>query len=89
MCRISQSGQGSPALQRGIGRDYRDHHFIPEVEHKLDYGDRYFYAPQSFTDAQGRRIIFGWIQEGRGVEAQIASRLVRSDVAAARPVAWA
>lgn len=53
--------------------NYRDHHFIPEVEHKLDYGDRYFYAPQSFTDAQGRRIIFGWIPEGRGVEAQIAS----------------
>ena len=52
--------------------DYRDHHFIPEVEHKLDYGDRHFYAPQSFTDAQGRRIIFGWIHEGRGAEAQLA-----------------
>ncbi len=52
--------------------DYRDHHFIPEVEHKLDYGDRHYYAPQSFTDAQGRRISFGWIQEGRGVEAQLA-----------------
>ena len=55
-----------------VGR-YQDHHLIPEVEHKLDYGDRHFYAPQSFTDAQGRRIIFGWLHEGRGTEAQIAS----------------
>lgn len=53
--------------------DYRDHHFIPEIEHKLDYGDRHFYAPQSFTDAQGRRIIFGWVHEGRTAEAQQAS----------------
>ncbi len=53
--------------------DYRDYHFFPEVEHKLDYGDRHFYAPQSFTDAQGRRIIFGWIHEGRGAEAQLQS----------------
>ena len=55
-----------------VGR-YRDHQFIPEVEHKLDYGDRHFYAPQSFTDAQGRRISVGWVQEGRSVEAQLAS----------------
>lgn len=53
--------------------DYRDHHFIPKIEHKLDYGDRHFYAPQSFTDAQGRRIIFGWVHEGRTAEAQLAS----------------
>ena len=52
---------------------YRDHQLMPDVEHKLDYGDRHFYAPQSFTDAQGRRIIFGWVQEGRSVEAQLAS----------------
>jgi beta-fructofuranosidase len=52
---------------------YRNHQLIPDVLHKLDYGDRHFYAPQSFTDAQGRRIIFGWIYEGRDVEAQLAS----------------
>jgi beta-fructofuranosidase len=45
----------------------------PQVEHKLDYGDRYFYAPQSFTDAEGRRIVFGWMYEGRSVEEQLAS----------------
>ena len=52
---------------------YRDHHLVPEVEHKLDYGDRHFYAPQSFTDAQGRRIVFGWVHEGRGAQEQLAS----------------
>jgi beta-fructofuranosidase len=52
---------------------YHDQQLLPEVEHKLDYGDRHFYAPQSFTDARGRRIIFGWVQEGRSVEAQLAS----------------
>jgi beta-fructofuranosidase len=52
---------------------YRDRRLVPDVEHKLDYGDRHFYAPQSFTDSQGRRIIFGWLHEGRSVEAQIAS----------------
>jgi beta-fructofuranosidase len=53
--------------------NYRDLQLIPDVAHKLDYGDRHFYAPQSFTDAQGRRIIFGWVQEGRSAEAQLAS----------------
>jgi beta-fructofuranosidase len=52
---------------------YHDHRLVPEVEHKLDYGDRYFYAPQSFTDNQGRRIIFGWANEGRSQEAQRAA----------------
>lgn len=52
---------------------YRDHQLMVDVVHKLDYGDRHFYAPQSFTDAQGRRIIFGWIYEGRDADAQLAS----------------
>jgi beta-fructofuranosidase len=53
--------------------NYGDKRFVPDVEHKLDYGDRHFYAPQSFTDAYGRRIMFGWIYEGRSIEAQLAS----------------
>lgn len=31
----------------------------------LDLGLRHFYAPQSFTAADGRRIQFGWAQEAR------------------------
>jgi beta-fructofuranosidase len=49
---------------------YHDHRLVPEVEHKLDYGDKHFYAPQSFSDNQGRRIVFGWAIEGRNLEAQ-------------------
>lgn len=33
---------------------------------RLDYGGHHFYAPQSFTDPDGRRVMFGWVQEGRG-----------------------
>lgn len=31
----------------------------------LDLGLRHFYAPQSFTAADGRRSQFGWAQEAR------------------------
>lgn len=33
--------------------------FIPETEHYCEFGPD-FYAPQSFTDANGRRILIGW-----------------------------
>lgn len=39
--------------------------FAPRALHRLDYGRRYFYAPQSMRDEIGRRIMFGWLQEGR------------------------
>ena len=52
---------------------YAAHHFTPETVEKLDYGDNYFYAPQTVRDAQGRRLIWGWIQEGRSKPAQIAA----------------
>ena len=85
---ISSWDKGQLHYSVAMVGSYRDQPFVPDVVHKLDYGDRHFYAPQSFTDAQGRRIIFGWIHEGRGAEAQLASRLVGGDVAAARPIAW-
>ena len=37
----------------------------------MDAGERYFYAPQSTVDSSGRRIAFGWAQEGRDETAQI------------------
>ena len=49
---------------------YRDHHFVPDAVHKLDFGDRHFCAPYTMSDSQGRRILWGWIGEGRTVEAQ-------------------
>ncbi|MGW8883735.1 glycoside hydrolase family 32 protein [Streptomyces sp. NPDC055749] len=48
---------------------YEGDSFVPRALHRLDYGQRYFYAPQSTKDALGRRIMFGWLQEGRDEDA--------------------
>jgi beta-fructofuranosidase len=50
---------------------YRQHRFTPEYQGVVDDGG-YFYAPQSFTDDQSRRIMFGWLWEGRDEAAQRA-----------------
>jgi len=52
---------------------YADHRFTPRILGKLDFGDMLFYAPQTFLDDKGRRIMFGWIKEGRSDEAQRAA----------------
>ncbi len=44
---------------------YQDHRFRPERRDVVDYG-RYFYAPRSLSDTAGRRLMWGWIREGRG-----------------------
>ncbi len=44
--------------------DYADHRLAPRVEGLLDLGWS-FYAPQSFRDDRGRRIMFGWLREER------------------------
>ncbi|MEU4197109.1 glycoside hydrolase family 32 protein [Kribbella sp. NPDC026611] len=49
--------------------DYADGKFVARSLHVLDYGLRHFYAPQSMTDVRGRRIAYGWIQEGRSGDA--------------------
>ncbi len=51
---------------------YADQRFTPTSTHDLDIGG-HFYAPQSFRDKQGRRIMFGWLWEGRSREAQDAA----------------
>ncbi|MCU1516591.1 MAG: fructan 6-exohydrolase [Pseudarthrobacter sp.] len=50
---------------------YSGNSFVPAKLHRLDYGGRYFYAPQSFQDESGRRIMFGWLQEGRSESAMV------------------
>lgn len=52
---------------------YSGNTFTPENLLRLDYGGRFFYAPQSFEDEAGRRVMFGWLQEGRGEDAVQAS----------------
>jgi beta-fructofuranosidase len=51
---------------------FDDHRFNPRSQAVLDAGG-YLYAPQSFADAQGRRIMFGWLWEGRAESAQRAA----------------
>ncbi|MFH9242074.1 glycoside hydrolase family 32 protein [Streptomyces anulatus] len=48
---------------------YEGDTFTPDRLHRLDYGGRYFYAPQSTRDDRDRRIMFGWLQEGRDEDA--------------------
>ena len=48
---------------------YRDHRFAPELSGDVDAGG-HLYAPQVFEDMRGRRILFGWLWEGRSKESQ-------------------
>ncbi len=40
--------------------DYKGYHFTPKCCDKVDYGPE-FYAPQTFLDSRGRRILIGWM----------------------------
>lgn len=54
-----------------IGR-YQDYRFAPEQEGLFDLSFLY-YAPKSFLDGQGRRIMWGWLREARTQEAYVAA----------------
>src|SRR5262245_16373815 len=51
---------------------YVDQRFTPEPIGEVDVGG-HFYAPQSLRDERGRRIMFGWLWEGRSHEAHEAA----------------
>jgi beta-fructofuranosidase len=51
---------------------YADCSFIPEIRGVLDYGG-HFYAPQTMPDDNGRRLMWGWLWEGRSDQAQRAA----------------
>ena len=51
---------------------YRDHRFVPERTGIVDDGGAY-YAPQVTRDERGRWLMWGWLREGRDVEAQKAA----------------
>ncbi|MGQ9479763.1 MAG: glycoside hydrolase family 32 protein, partial [Thermoproteota archaeon] len=50
---------------------YAEHEFQIERKGKIDGGN--YYAAKSMPDERGRRILFGWIMEGRSTAAQWAS----------------
>ncbi|MBI5957667.1 MAG: glycoside hydrolase family 32 protein, partial [Chloroflexi bacterium] len=49
--------------------DYVDHQFIPSVQGKTDYGP-YFYAALTLLDDRQHRLMWGWLKEGRTLDAQ-------------------
>ena len=49
---------------------YRDRRFTPESEGVLDAGGS-LYAPQTFLDEKGRRVLIGWLRETRSKEEQV------------------
>ena len=51
--------------------DYVDQQFRPEHSGILDHA--YFYAPFTMEDARGRRLLWGWLREGRSEEAHVAA----------------
>ncbi len=51
--------------------DYADQQFVPETSGILDHA--YFYAPFTMEDARGRRLLWGWLREGRSEEAHVAA----------------
>ncbi len=58
-----------PAANRVFYRvgTYVNHRFTPEVEGFIDHA--YLYAPLTTLDEQGRRLMWGWLREGRAIEA--------------------
>jgi beta-fructofuranosidase len=45
---------------------YKDNHFEPDCWRPVDLGGpTVYYAPNSFEDSRGRRILWGWVMAGR------------------------
>lgn len=67
------------AWDRGLGARhsmvargrYRDDRFEIEGYQRLDLGNLHAYAPQTFADESGRRVLWAWMQEGRSGRAQV------------------
>jgi len=51
---------------------YANYYFHPQRQGQVDLGDCY-YAARSMADKDGRRILWGWIREGRNEAAQRAA----------------
>lgn len=67
---IAAMWDGEPISVGYFVGDYAQHRFTPRHEGIVDPGVA-FYAPQSFADDSGRRIMFGWVKESRSAGAQL------------------
>jgi beta-fructofuranosidase len=62
---------GGTGVRYFVG-DFDGQRFAPEREGWVDFGE-VFFAPQTFVDDAGRRLMFGWLQEARSEAAQRAA----------------
>ena len=51
--------------------DRKDHSFVPDQQGIVDNGS--YYAPKSFLTPDGRRVLWGWVQEARSEKEYIAA----------------
>ena len=58
----SHLGNATGTVLYFVGK-YENYRFMPTYEAVLDYDT--MYAPLSFVDEQGRRILYGWLRESR------------------------
>ena len=56
---------GQPPYAMWMTGQVTGHRFVPKTTGRSDSGHRY-YAPQSLTLADGRRVAFGWLREALG-----------------------
>jgi beta-fructofuranosidase len=62
---------GGTGVRYFIG-DFDGRRFTPAQQGWVDHGE-VFFAPQTFVDDAGRRLMFGWLEEARTVAAQRAA----------------
>lgn len=53
--------------------DWKDEQFYPEYHEMMSFADNEYFAPESYTDGRGRRILFTWVFDGRREEVRQAS----------------
>ncbi len=53
--------------------EWKNEQFHPEIHENLSWIDADYFAPESFTDAKGRRIMWAWIIEHRDQKTKLAS----------------
>jgi beta-fructofuranosidase len=67
---IACEWDGDPIAVSYWTGEYRGRRFTAKHKGAVDAGSP-FYAPQSFTDGSGRRIMYGWLREARSKAAQL------------------
>lgn len=68
---VAGKGEAVPLTVFYFIGEYRNQRFTPESEGVLDYA--YFYAPYAMRDDKSRRLLWGWLREGRSEAAHIAA----------------